>query len=253
MLSRILSYYKAELFPILKQCRCVPCLFTLLKNSQSWNITDVLPVLLHGWAFPNLKTFLKFTWDVLNVETWWRIPFHITLWTTYNIAESKFFLHCWAILNLKTFLSIPCSLLNSQFENPCCWAESLTIAHVYLIFLHCRAPNITYAELVPILKHCRCVPCHNTLLKCSQSWNIADVNLVLLHCWAVPYLETLLKYTLSYYNAELLPVLKHCRCVPSLTPLLKSSRPRNVTDVLAVLLHWWAVPNLETLLMYTLS
>ena len=80
------------------------------------------------------------------------------------------------------------------------------------------------AEKFPILKHCWCIPCLITLLRCSQSWNIADVYLVSLHCWKVPNLKTLLMYNLCYYMAELYPILLHCRTMIYLIHCCRLSR-----------------------------
>ena len=143
-------------------------------------------------------------------------------------------------------------------------SRSWNLADVYLVLVHCwDIPNLktllsdilSYynAELFRILKQCRCMPCHKTLLKISQPWNIADVYFVFLHRWAVLNPIMFVSYNLSYYNAELFPFLKHCRCIPCHNTLLKSSQSGNLADVLPVLLHCWAFPNLETMLTNTLS
>ena len=143
---------------------------------------------LHCWAIHNLKKVLA-------------IPCHSTLLKS---SQSGSFvdlylvlLHCLAVPNNKTLRCVPCqnTLLKSS--------QSWNLADVQLVFIHCWAvPNLetmlAYTlsyynpELLLILKHFRCVPCHNTLLKSSRSWNLDDVHRVLLHCWASPNLETML-------------------------------------------------------------
>ena len=90
------------------------------------------------------------------------------------------------------------------------------------------------------------------MLRCSQSWKIADVYLVLLHCWAGPSFIRLLSHILSFYLAELFPISKYCWCVPCIITLLKSSQSWNIAEVLPVSWHCRAVPNFKTLLTYTL-
>ena len=58
MLRYTLPCYNAELFPNMKHSSSIPCLITLLRCSQSWNIADVYLVFLDCWDFPNLKTLL---------------------------------------------------------------------------------------------------------------------------------------------------------------------------------------------------
>ena len=71
----------------------------------------------------------------------------------YNVAEAYFiFLFCWDVPNLETLL-------------------------MYTLFDY-------IAEKLPILKYCCCNICLVTLLRCSQSWNIANVFRVLLQSWA---------------------------------------------------------------------
>ena len=230
MLSRVLSYYKAELFPILKQCRCVPCLFTLLKNSQSWNITVVLPVLLHGWVFPNLKTFLKFIlfylqcWDVLNVETLMTNTF------SYYLAELSLILqHCWVKNRCLPYNTLLKSSQSCLLRYPLSYyiAESLTIADV-----PCLITLLSW-----ILKHCWVVSCLITRLSYSQFWNNADVYPVIIHCWNAPNLGALLTYTLSYCIAELFPILKHCWSTPCPITMLSYCQSYNIVDVYFLFLH----------------
>ena len=71
----MLSYYFAELVPILKKCRCTPCLITLLKSCQ-------LAILKNCWRITCLITLL-------------------ICFPSYNIAEAYFKLsRCWDIPNL---------------------------------------------------------------------------------------------------------------------------------------------------------
>ena len=127
-------------------------------------------------------------------------------------------------------------LRRSQFQN---------FANVYL--------SRYFAELFPILRLWWCLPELFTLLKCSQLWNIADVNPVLLLCWDVPNLKIVLTNTLShynslivfklktvlrniltYYNAELFSILRHCGWTPWLFTLLRSSESWNIADIYPV-------------------
>ena len=240
--------------------------FTLLKSSQSWNIADVLPGLLHCWAAPNIITLLTYTllqcWDFPNFR-----PL-LTYTLSYYIAGLLLILYpCWVMFCVITLLS------DSEPENT---------VDVYSVFLHCwKAPNLEtlvmyylacyIAELFPIFKLYWGIFYFITLLRCSQSWNTANVYTVLLHCWAVPKLETLVTYTLSYYIAEIYQcwtiadlylVILHCCTVPNLITLLSHILSYYIAELFGTLKHcWcipcfshcWKVPNLETLLTYYLA
>ena len=151
-------------------------------------------------------------------------------------------LHCWAVPNLVTSLSHILSYYNS--------------------------------ELFSVLKHCRCTPSLNTLLKSSKTWNleilltyylscyiaelfhsgnIPDVYLVSLLRWAVSNPKKLLSRILSFYVAEIFTILKHFWVISCLITMLSYSQFWNPADVYPVIIHCWNAPNVETLLTYTLS
>ena len=129
---------------------------------------------------------------------------------TYTLSFS----FCWTVPNLITFLSHILSYFIAELYRILthCWGKSKIITlHRWTI------PNLNtmlrytlpcyIAELFPNLKHSSSITCLITLLRCSQSWNIADVYLVFLDWWDFPNLETLLTFTLSYYIAELFLIL----------------------------------------------
>ena len=90
-------------------------------------------------------------------------------------------------------------------------------------------PSYFLSELFPMLKHCWCKLCPTTLLRCSWSWNIADVYigcLITLLSWSPPKIS--LNHILSYYKAELFPILKHWWCTLCLITKLRCSRFWNI-------------------------
>ena len=145
-----LSNYIAEMFPTLKHCWYVPCLITLLRCSQPWNINDVYPVLLHCCAIPNLETKLISTLSYYNAKL-------------FQILE-----HCWGKACPKNCWFVP-NLMNT--------------AETYRVFLRCwDVPNVKtllvstlsnyLAELFQRLKHCCCLV---TIQSYSQSSIFVDV------------------------------------------------------------------------------
>ena len=208
LLTHILSYNLDELLPILKACWCIPCLFKLLRCSQSWKkcwripcritslscswsykITETHLDLLQEWVFPKPKTLLMYILCYNTAEMFsqsWK-----------NAEEDFVMLHCWAVPNLITLLT------------------------------HILSYNL--AEFSPILKHCWyipwlikllrcsqcwkkrcCILCRITLLSCSWSYKITETHLDLLQEWVIPKRKTLLMYFLSYNTAEMFPILQKC-------------------------------------------
>ena len=105
-------------------------------------------------------------------------------------------------------------------------------------------PISIITELYPILTHCWDIPYLITLLSTSQ---------ILIHCWAILNSNTLLRYTDSQNIAEqfpisllteLYPILTHRWGIPYLITLLSNSQR---------LILCWAIPNPNTLLRYTLA
>ena len=75
------------------------------------------------------------------------------------------------------------------------------------------------------------------MLRCFQSWNLADVDLVILHCWAVLNLMTLLRHALCYYAAEMFAILKHGRRFPCATTRLSYNLSYYNVEILSILKH----------------
>ena len=211
-----------ELYPILTHCWGIPCLNTLLSNSQK---------LVHCWAIPNPNTFLRHSLSQNIAE---QFPNSI-LTELYPILT-----HCWGIPYLNTLLS------NSQILIHC-WAlpnPNTLLRHILSENIAEQFPIAKLTELYPILRHCWGIPCLNTLLSNSQ---------ILINCWAIPTPNTMLRHSLSQNIArqfpnsiltELYPILTPCWGIPYLKTLLSNSR---------ILKHGWAISNPNTSLRYSVS
>ena len=129
------------MFPILKHCWRIHCLFRLLRCSQSQNIADVYLVFLHCWAIPNPKTSLMYFLYFYNAEMLAmlnycrRIPWLFRL-LRFSQSWNLVILHCWIVPNFLNLMS-----------------------HTLSFYI---------AELFPILKHCWRILCLFRLLRCPN-------------------------------------------------------------------------------------
>ena len=200
-LTYYLSCYIAELFPILKHCWRIPPLITLLKSSKPWIITDFYTCLVtllsrsHSRIILDVYLVSFFRWVVSNLIKLLSHILSFYIAQLFTILKNSWrypvVIHCWKALNLEVLLTYTLSYYIAELflitKHCRCVpshnillksSQSLNLDDVQLVFLLCWAvPNLktmlTYTlsyymlELFLILKHCRCVLCHNTLLKSS--------------------------------------------------------------------------------------
>ena len=234
--------YIAEKLPILKYCCCIICLVTLLSFFPFYNIAEAY-------------FFFLLCWDVLNLETLLMYTLTCYIAELFSILKHCWWIRCliWKAPNLEIFLLyyLSCyiaelfpsyNIAEAYFILLLCWdvlnLETLTCYNAELQLLTLLkssqswniAQSCYIAELFPIL--CWGILYVITLLRCSQSWNIADVYPDLLHCWTVLNLKTLLMDTLFDYIAEKLPILKNC-CLVTLLSFFPSY---NIAEAYFILL-----------------
>ena len=239
LLMYTLSFYFAEMFPLLEPCWATPNYKAMLLCTLSYctaemfpkrKLTDLYPASLHSWDIANLKTLLAILCH----------PKMLSSSTSYNIVEACLvLLRCWAIPNPKILPT---------------YGLSHYIAQLFLTLEPCWCiPCLITVLRFSWYKKCCCLSCLITLLSYFQSWTFADVDNVFLLCWDVPSLGALLTYTLFWFIAELFPILKNCCCPPCLNIWLKGSQSWNFVDLYHVSLYCWAFPHLVTLLRQILS